>query len=216
MQGAANLSSLNRLVVRTYDSLGMQASQRIKHLNLTDLQATTNEYPCLKHVKGAKIRWFTPVCLEICKMYATTKEGKHRKACVQALHEMYLLLQKDWKEWGPACGAAFTKHGEDMLSHYSWLAGASADAGKHMWSMVQKHHVLNHLLEQSMHLHPAGVWCYGSEGFMSISVHIAGSCVKGTPSHKVPSKILQTMRFAFHLLLKGYLSLEEQAPAGED
>ena len=132
MQGAANLSSLNRLVVRTYDSLGMQASQRIKHLKLTDLQATTNEYPCLKHVKGAKIRWFTPVCLEICKMYATTKEGKHRKACVQALHEMYLLLQKDWKEWGPACGAAFTKHGEDMLSHYSWLAGASADAGKHM------------------------------------------------------------------------------------
>ena len=103
-----------------------------------------------------------------------------------------------------------------MLSHYSWLAGASADAGKHMWSMVQKHHVLNHLLEQSMHLHPAGVWCYGSEGFMSISVHIAGSCVKGTPSHKVPSKILQKMRFVFHLLLKGYLSLEEQASAGED
>ena len=71
-------------------------------------------------------------------------------------------------------------------------------------------------IEQRLQLHPARVWCYGRESFMSIAVHIGGSCFRGTPSYKVPGKILQKFRFVFHLLLKGYLSLNKQVSAEED
>ena len=74
--------------------------------------------------------------------------------------------------------------------------------GLRRYSLVQKHHKLNHLLAQAHHIHPASAWCYGSESFMGIIKQISSSCTWGTPAHKVTGKVLMKFRLVFHLLLK--------------
>ena len=199
---------VNQKIVQIYNKLGIEAAKRIKHLSLSDVASTSEEYPVLKHVKGNKIRHFTPVCLELCKLYAADRKGKHRVAMLEALQKIYILLEKKWRDWSPDHAASLQKTGQALLAHYSWLAHSAIDAGEHLYSMVQKHHVFNHLLDQSQFLHPCTVWCYGSESFMGIMVKISSSCTWGTPSHKVTAKVLLKFRLVFHLLLQGYRSLD--------
>ena len=52
-----------------------------------------------------------------------------------------------------------------MMAHYAWLANDAMNAGKHLWSLVQKSHLILHLAEQSI-MHPSRTWTYGSESYM--------------------------------------------------
>ena len=88
---------MNRMLVRIYDGQGIEAAKRIKHLKLTDLQPTRGEFPCLRHVKGAKVRAFAPVCEELCTMYASSRSEKHRLSMVQSLGKLYALMGRSWK-----------------------------------------------------------------------------------------------------------------------
>ena len=90
-------------------------------------------------------------------------------------------------------GEQFLAATNTLLSHYSFLARAAMDAGEYMYSLTQKHHVLVHLAEQAQYGHP----CYGSESFMAVAKAIGASCTRGTPAHKVSSKILQKKGVCF-------------------
>ena len=214
--GEANLNSLNKLIVRVCDDIGMEASKRLKHLKLTDLAPTREDYPVLKHVKGAKIRWFTPVCVEMCKLYQDSREDKHRLAMVKNLQNLYTLMEEPWKKWNKAKGEAFLKEANNMLQHYSFLATQAMKNGQHLYSMAQKHHMLLQLGEQAEHLHPRTTWCYGSESFMSIAKSIGSACTRGTPGHKVAYKVLQKFKLVFHLYLEGHYNLSDEIPSEEE
>ena len=199
------------MLVRIYDGQGIEAAKRIKHLKLTDLQPTMEEFPCLRHVKGAKVRAFAPVCEELCTMYASSRSEKHRLSMVQSLGKLYALMGRSWKEWGQKEGEQFLKETSAMLSHYSFLAAEAVKKGELLWSITQKHHKMIHLGEQVRHLHPSRFWCYGSESFMAVAKAIGASCTKGTPAHRVSHKILGKFRLVFHLLLGGIYDLEEES-----
>ena len=95
------------------------------------------------------------------------------------------------------------------MHHYSWLAADALASGKHLWSLVQKSHLILHLASQST-LHPSLTWTYGSESFMGWMVQMSASCTHGTPGHKVPEKVCQKIGLMFHLYLKGYIVMEEE------
>ena len=199
--------------MRLYTELEVEAFKRMKHLKLTDLQPTTEEFPCLRHVKGAKIRAFAPVCLELCRLYKDSRVDKHRLAMVSSLNQLYTLMgEHSWQKWGAKQGEQFLAATNTLLSHYSFLARAAMDAGEYMYSLTQKHHVLVHLAEQAQYGHP----CYGSESFMAVAKAIGASCTRGTPAHKVSSKILQKFRCVFHLFLDGHFDLAEGESEDEE
>ena len=206
--GEAKMQLLNKKIAEMYGKLGIEAAKRIKHLTLNDVASSAEEYPVLKHIKGNKIRHFAPVALELSKLHADDRAGKHRVAMLEELQRIYTLLGKNWKEWSPECGIALERAGQVLLAHYSWLANDAFEKGLHRYSLVQKHHKLNHLLAQAHHIHPASTWCYGSESFMGIIKQISSSCTWGTPAHKVTGKVLMKFRLVFHLLLKGYRNLD--------
>ena len=193
-------------MVEAYDKVGLEAQKRMKHLSLSDLAETAEEYPCLKHVKGAKIRYFAPAAFELAKEFNETKSGKHREALAKQLVKVYKILGSSWEDWD---FEAFKKAVDDFMAHYSWLAANALHEGLHLWSLVQKSHVLLHLAEQSEFMHPCLNWKYGSESFMGWTIQIASSCTSGTPAEKLPLKVLQKFRLVFHLYLKGYISLDE-------
>ena len=176
----ANLLSLNRLLVRLYDDQGVPASNRMKHLTMADLGGGGDSYPCLKHIKAAKVRAFSPVCVALCKMYQEDRHGKHRLAMVVALDKAYKILGKTWQEWDGEAKKDFQVAMCTFLSHYSWLAEDSMHAGRNLYSLVQKHHLLCHLSTTvGEYVHPSLAHTYGSESFMGIYVCAWGPLVPG-------------------------------------
>lgn len=195
--------------METHDKLNVEAAKRLKHLSLSDLADTAQQYPGLQHCKAAKIRWFTPVAVQLAKEFNSHKAGKRREAVVKGLDKVYSLLAADWKKWNRPAFQAFHKTIEDFMAHYRWLASNALKEGLHLWSLVQKSHMLLHSAEQSQFLHPALAWTYGSESFMGWIVQIASSCTSGTGPVKLPLKVLPKFRLVFHLYLKNCMSIEE-------
>ena len=107
---------------------------------------------------------------------------------------LYQLLDSKWQDW-PKRHQQFIN---EVMHHYSWLAADALASGKHLWSLVQKSHLIFHLASQS------------SESFMGWMVQMSASCTHGTPGHKVPEKVCQKIGLMFHLYLKGYIVMEEE------
>ena len=204
------------MLVRLYEEKAVQAGKRLKFLKLTDVQAKTEDYPCLKHVKGAKIRAFAPISEALCNLYKDSRAEKHRLAMVVSLNKIYKMLDMPWTQWNEKVGIAWLQEINKMMSHYSFLAGKAMADGLHLYSITQKHHVLLHLGEQARWLHPKTTWRYGSESFMAVVKQIGGSCTRGTPAHMVTHKVLQKFRLLFHLYMEGYISLTEEDPEEEE
>lgn len=155
--------ALNRQLVRIYEDLEIEAGKRLRNLKLTDVQPKVEDYPCLRHQKGAQIRAFGPVCEELCKLYCSGRTEKHRLAMVQSLNRLYTQLETPWQEWTEKVGKEWMKEVNKMMAHYSFLAVQAMGRGETLYSLAQKHHVLLHLGEQAIWLHPKTTWCYGSE-----------------------------------------------------
>ena len=207
--GQDRLTQLNKDITRHYDKLQIEAQKRLRSLSLGDIAESNEEYPCLKHQKAAKIRWFAPVAVELAKEHNEgDKAGKHREAAAKELAQLYTLLSCPWKEWGPHKHKDFQRGVEHMMSHYAWLARDSMEHGLHLWSLVQKSHLILHLGDQAS-MHPSLSWTYGSESYMGWIAQMAASCTHGTPGHKVPLKVCQKFRLMFHLYLEGYMAMAE-------
>ena len=178
-------------------------------MSLSDLCGSSEQYPCLKHQKAARIKNFTPVAESLAKEHSVAgeKTSQHRLAVASKLTGLYQLLDSKWQDW-PKRHQKFINEVEKMMHHYSWLAADALASGKHLWSLVQKSHLILHLASQST-LHPSLTWTYGSESFMGWMVQMSASCTHGTPGHKVPEKVCQKFRLMFHLYLKGYIVMEE-------
>ena len=148
------------------------------------------------------------MALELAKEHNEGRGGKHREAAAKELVKLYTLLDSSWRDWSKKKHEIFRQGVEKMMAHYAWLANDAMIAGKHLWSLVQKSHLILHLAEQS-YMHPSLTWTYGSESYMGFIVQMAASCTHGTPAYKAPEKVCQTFRMMFHLYLKGYIAMEE-------
>ena len=67
------LVQVNQMVAKKYHELGIEARQRIPRLNVSDI--FTDDFPCLRHVKGRRVRRFAPIAT-----LATNQRGKRTQA----------------------------------------------------------------------------------------------------------------------------------------
>ena len=64
----SGMSCLNAETQKIYQELGIPSGTRLPNLKWkSDLASGVNEYPCLKHQKGRRIRHFTPVAVELAR-----------------------------------------------------------------------------------------------------------------------------------------------------
>ena len=203
-------TQLNKKITKHYDKLNIEAQKRIRALSLSDLCDSSEHYPCLKHQKAARIRHFARVAESLAEEHSVpgNKASQHRLAVAKTLTGLHQLLECKWQDW-PKKHQVFVREVENMMHHYSWLAADAMVSGKHLWSLVQKSHLILHLASQSS-MQPRLSWTYGSESFMGSMVQMAASCTSGTPGHKVPEKVCQKIRLLFHLYMKGYIVMEEE------
>ena len=203
------LVEVNKMVAMRYEELETPAGERIPRLNVSDIFG--DEFPCLKHVKGRRVRKFATVATLLAGTLATNTKGKHMEALCKAMEEAYDLCDLKEYVWDKKVGQQFQEKTEAILGHYSWLAKNSMKSAECMWSLVQKHHLMAHYPAQCQYLAPRSCWAYGGESFMSLMVAVAGSSVKSTPAWMLPSKVLDKFEYAFHLMLEGIFNpdLEE-------
>jgi hypothetical protein len=192
-------TQLNKKITKHYDKLNIEAQKRIRALSLSDLCDSSEHYPCLKHQKANTIRHFAPVAESLAEEHSVpgNKASQHRLAVAKKLTGLHQLLECKWQDW-PKKHQVFVREVENMMHHYFWLAADAMVSGKHLWSLVQKSHLILHLASQSS-MQPRLSWTYGSESFMGSMVQMAASCTSGTPGHKVPEKVCQKFRLLFHL-----------------
>ena len=210
------LVEVNKLVAKNYQELGIEAGKRLPRLNASDVFA--DDFPVLRHVKGRRVRRFAPVATKLAATLATDEKGKHILALCKAMEEAYNLCDKKEFVWEMEDRQKFESTCGALLAHYGWLAKDSMKRGEHMWSIVQKHHLLAHFPSQCQYLAPRGCWAYGGESFMSLMVTLASGSVKSTPAWMLPSKVIHKFQFAFHLILKGIWNpeLEEEEEREEE
>ena len=108
----------------------------------------------LRHVKGRRVRRFAPVATKLAATLATDEKGKHILALCKAMEEAYNLCDKKEFVWEMGDRQKFESTCEALLAHYGWLAKDSMKRGEHMWSIVQKHHLLAHFPSQCSTWHP--------------------------------------------------------------
>lgn len=204
------LQQLNSLVAEMYDDLNMPAQKRIGTLKLSNLKAGSSDYPCLSHIKGRKIRYFSKVAIALAVKFRTDeKSTQHRLAMVKALDDLYSSLDRPDLVYTKVMQQAFEKSVEAFLAHYGMLASLSMQAKQLRFSIVQKHHLLAHLPSQSRFVAPRCAVTYGGESFMGLMVRLSAMCVHGTPAFKMPTKLYQKNRLAMHLIWKHHLEFHD-------
>ena len=209
----ARLVKANQLILEGYAFLGIPAAKRLQKLSLSDLCTGGEDYPCLRHVKGRRVRWFSKVACYLADKFNVGDVGKHRLQAVKAMDKIYELADLPDHVWEPATHTEFAKACDKVVLHYSWLAKDALRKDLCRYSITQKHHLLAcRYSEQCFSLSPRATWCYGPESFMSLCIQIANASVRGTSAAKLPTKVLGKFALAFHLLVSGSLSftMEEE------
>eukprot|EP00435_Cladocopium_sp_Y103_P048589 s145_g14.t1 len=116
----ARLNALNKQILESYKACGIPASKRIKRLNLSDI--CSDEYPCFKHIKGRRIRYFRKVAVELASLHTETLWGKKRLEAVKAMAASYDLADLPSYAFSPSDYKKYKKQCENFLGNYGWLA----------------------------------------------------------------------------------------------
>ena len=67
----SNMSCLNAEIQEIYQELGISSGTSLPNLKWkSDLASGGQEYPCLKHQKGRRIKHFMPVAVELARRYS--------------------------------------------------------------------------------------------------------------------------------------------------
>jgi hypothetical protein len=202
------LAEVNRLIHQAYDELDIPAPRRIPYLSYSHFSKTP--YPCLKHIKGSRVRAFAPVAVVLATIFESEdRHTQHRLAMCQALQEAYNCIQGPAMFWDATLHQKFQKAVFACLAHYQWLAKWSmTTTGKeYRYSMVTKHHYSVHLVQQAKYLAPRYTWTYGGETFMGLIASLTQACVRGRKSNIVASSVQKKFIYAKLLRLSGLLEV---------
>ena len=168
--------------------------------NFIDMQKPFKDYPEMRYLKAANIRYLVPLASELCREYgAKDALGKHQLAAMVGLMACYDLLHTERKVLTKTLAEAMKTHGLQFLLNYSACAKLCEDSPDNRYSVVPKFHYFFHLLEQAVDVNPHFTWCYGGEDLVGKASSLAHSCTRGTANHKVGSSMMDKYRVAMHL-----------------
>ena len=198
------IAELWGLIVSAYDILGTDSRHKIKPIkreHFCDPQAPHKSFPLLHSsaIKGKECRYLVDALLVICQSRQANDHQKTRFLAVQKLSNVHRLMESSSYFLAPADARELQTSMRHFLLLYNKLAKEAMQAGVMMWSIVPKHHYCVHLAEQAVFLNPRFAWCYSSETMIGRITALAASCLAGTPSHLVPSKVIQKYGIAMDI-----------------
>ena len=118
---AESLVTLNSIVSDLYSELDIPSARRISKL-LKSHVFSQSSYPCLKHIKGRRIRHFADVAVKLCGLYNVSSKDKHREAACKAMKIIYDMADRPEFVWPKKEQKVFDAAIQKYLGHYQWLA----------------------------------------------------------------------------------------------
>ena len=213
-----NLQRMYKLIRQQYLELGIESSNQIKKLTMSNFTCKNQKYDRFPEITGYKarhIRYLVPVMKEIIQEYTDHEDPycKHRWECLVNLTHMYDLMDSNGLHMSKEDSKAFKKVCDLTLLHYSRCAKLSIDQGFLQWNTVHKHHLVAHMGYQAAFMNPRFMSTYSGETMVGYQASLAHSCLNGSAPHLVAEKVLWRFRLGWHLR---YLHGEEALSAASD
>ena len=119
----------------------------------------------------------------------------HQQAIARIIeeHATELLLPED-KE------LELQRHIIDFLARDTELGNMADARGDLLWNCTTKFHMVFHLAQRCKYLCPRRGACWIDEDFVGKCKKVAAECAGATQLHAVPEKMLEKMRWGYHLL----------------
>ena len=89
-----------------------------------------------------------------------------------------------------ALSAEFLAEANKYLQLSSSVARSYNEAGRRLFDITTKHHILWHAVASAQLLNPAKSWCYMGEDCMQHARRLAASSLRGTKPQRVGGKVL--------------------------
>ena len=197
-----NLQALYKLLKRQYLEQGIDSSNHIKKLSLTNFTSSKQKYevfPDLTGYKAKQVRYLVPCLVEILKEFKADAYSTHRFLCMENLCKMYECMDSFGLHMAKAGIKKFQKACDLCLVHYAKCSKISIERGWVAWNTVHKHHLVAHMPSQAAFLNPKFVSTYSGETMVGHMASLAHACCNGTPPHLAPEKVLWRFRLGFHL-----------------
>jgi hypothetical protein len=175
------------------------SSLELKHF-VADTSRPHKDYPQLHHLKAGEVRSLIAAGVALAREYNDgSPKWKHILRLMTAQSNMYNILYMSGIVMTAEQYNIFQQSIKMFLLSYTWLGRQSVQESTLRWSMIPKHHYLGHIMQTSRFLNPRFTWCYGGEDLVGKISCLAHSCVAGTSSVDVQSKVLAKYRLAKHV-----------------
>ena len=178
-----------------------QLSHRLTSFSLqciTDVDSPNGDYPSLKRVKAAECRHLLKALEPVVEKYTTASTlHQHRFGLYVALKQIYDEVESSNRFLNDPHG--FASHVQKFQLHYQFLARKAMEQGQKQWSVVNKFHFLEHVLDQAKFENPTVFWAYSGEDYVGKISRLAHMCAFGKPSHEMLVSLFGRYRIGLHL-----------------
>ena len=105
--------------------------------------------------------------------------------------EDMLSDNKELVLYPPALAEEFRRVTEEYLQMYSAVARAYGEAGRMLFDVTPKHHMLWHAADSAKWLNPCRVWCYMGEDNMQVVRRLGTYAMRAVKPHRVGARVLR-------------------------
>jgi hypothetical protein len=199
---AAKQLCFNQLWIKIQEAYGtMELEHKISNLSLkcivADIDSPFADYPALRRVKAAEckhlLRALQPLLVEF-----TTDSivHQHRLRMYTCLIQVYDAIERSPNFITDF--PAMLKAAQQFQLHYQVLAKLAMEAGQKLWSVVNKFHFFEHLVDQAKYENPALFWAYSGEDFVGRVSRLAHMCSYGKPVAEMVPVLMDRYRIGLH------------------
>lgn len=165
-----------------------------------DVDAPFSDFPVLSHaVKAAEARWLSRVGLRLAREYDDgNPPARMRVMLFKSLVKIYDLMDSSGMFLSSEGCTSIQKWTDDLLECYQALSSKAFEDRKLKWSIVNKHHMVWHLVRQ-VPLNPRFVWCFQGEDYQRFVTQVGHACAVGSSINAVSRRISERMRMGRHM-----------------
>lgn len=196
--------SIDLRVDSLWASLQKHFSNNDKHLRrLTSKMVGGNDavFPILSPCKAWESKsLISPLLALLREVDCKEEHFLHLVRCYECLEFMFVIIDEPGLFLDDAASDNLWEAANEFLQEFDWLTKSSLERGQARYNPTFKLHWMMHICWSARHLHPRSTWTYGFEDFCSRVKRLAISCMKGTPSHRLSSKIPAQYKVALHLV----------------
>jgi hypothetical protein len=187
-----------------YAELGLErkhSSLTVK--NICDPEKHLKDYPHLRKFKASEVKGLLRAVAKLCRERgAPDTMHKQMLGSVEALVGIYDILEDERFKWHIDSDryADLVMLKERFLVQYSWLAKDAMQQGRLMWSIVNKFHFMEHMVDQAKWENVKLFSAYSGEDFVGRISRIAHMCLPGKPTHLIFAALQERYSISSHLV----------------